>query len=56
MDSHQTKIIDRNTKKKKQMEAQNYQKTQDKMTIGNPHTSIITLNVYKLNSPIKRLK
>ena len=31
-----------------------YQKTKDKMAIGNPHTSIITLNVNGLNSPIKR--
>ena len=36
------------------MEARSYQKTKDKMAIGDPHTSIITLNVNGLNSPIKR--
>ena len=35
------------------MERQSYQKTKDRMVIGNPHTSIITLSVNGLNSPIK---
>ena len=33
---------------------QSNQKTKDKMAIENLHTSIITLNVNRLNSPIKR--
>ena len=33
------------------MEAESYQKTKDKMAIGNLYTLIITVNV---NSPIKR--
>ena len=41
-------------KGKEPMEAQSYQKTKDKMAIENLHTSIITLNVNRLNSPIKR--
>ena len=41
-------------KGKEQLEAQNYQKTKDKMAIGNLHTSVISLNVNGLNSPIKR--
>ena len=36
------------------MEAQSYQKTKDKMAIGNPFISIITLHVNGLNLPIKR--
>ena len=40
-------------RKKKTMEA-NYQKRKDKMAIRNPHTSIITLNVNGLISPVKR--
>ena len=41
-------------KGKEPMEAQSDQKTKDKMAIENLHTSIITLNVNRLNSPIKR--
>ena len=36
------------------MEAQSYQKTKDKIAIGNLHTSKITLNVNGPNSQIKR--
>ena len=36
------------------METLSYQKAKDKMVIGKPHISIITLNVNELNSPIKR--
>ena len=36
------------------METPSYQKTKDKMVIGTPYISIITLNVNGLNSPIKR--
>ena len=39
---------------KETMEALSYQKAKDKMAIGNPHTSIMTLNVNRLNSPKKR--
>ena len=54
MEFYQTKTTHRNTKgKKKTMEA-NYQKRKDKMAIRNPHTSIITLNVNGLISPVKR--
>ena len=35
------------------METENYHKTKDKITIGNAHISITTLNVNRLNSPIK---
>ena len=43
-------------KEKETMETQSYQKTKNKMTIGKPHTSIITLNVNGLNSPITRYR
>lgn len=38
------------------METLDYQKTNDKMAIENPHILIITLNVNELNLPIKRHK
>ena len=41
-------------KGKEPKEAHSYQKTKNKMAIGNPHTSIITLNINGLNLPIKR--
>lgn len=40
-------------KGKEAMAAQNYQKIKAVMAMGNPHISIITLNVNGLNSPIK---
>ena len=40
--------------KKETTKIQSYQKTIDKMAIENPATSVITLNVNELNSPIKR--
>ena len=43
-----------NHKGKEPMEAQSYQKTKDKIAIGKSHTSIITLNVNGLSSPMKR--
>ena len=43
----------KNNKGKEPIEAQSYQKTRDKIAIGNPHTSTITLNVNELNSPVK---
>ena len=42
------------TKSTNEEEALSFQKTNDKIAIGNPHTSIITLNINGLNSPIKR--
>ena len=41
-------------KGKEPMETQNYQKTNEKMTTGNPHVLVLTLNVKGLNSSIKR--
>ena len=42
-------------KEKEPMEAQNYLKTKDKMAIGNPHVSTISLKkINGLHSPIKR--
>ena len=50
-----------NTHKKRQqdkkqgtVDLQNNQKTVNKMAIVSPNLSIITLNINKLNSPIKR--
>ena len=53
MEYHQTKTREKH-KGKESMEAQSYQKTKDKMMIGNPHIEIITLNDNGLNSPVKR--
>nr|KAF6447518.1 hypothetical protein HJG63_011960 [Rousettus aegyptiacus] len=39
---------------KEAMETPSYQEAKDKMAIRRPHSSIITLNVNGLNSPIKR--
>lgn len=36
------------------MEIQNNQKANNKMTVVSPYTSITTLNINRLNSPIKR--
>ena len=38
------------------METLSYQKAKDKMAIGKPYISIVTLNVNVLNSPIKRYR
>lgn len=46
-----TKIANR---KKEIMELQSNQKTTVKMVVVSPHISIISLNVNRLNSPIKR--
>lgn len=36
------------------MEIHNNQKANNKMAVVSPYTSIITLNINRLNSPIKR--
>lgn len=40
-------------KGKETMEIQSNQKMRDKMVVVSPHISVITLNVNRLNSPIK---
>ena len=50
----QNKINREKNEGKTLMEAQSYQKTENKVTIRHPHTSIIILNVNGLNSQIKR--
>lgn len=44
----------REDSKRGRKELQNCQKTINKMAIANPYSSIITLNVNRLNSPNKR--
>ena len=38
------------------MGTQGYQKTEERVAIGNSHISLIILNVNTLNSPMKRYK
>lgn len=54
MESHQITKVDINKRKKKTMNGQNNQGARNKIAVGNPYISIITLPVNVLNSPIKR--
>ena len=53
MEYHQTKHNRQKDKGKEPVEAQSCEKTEDKMAVGNPHTSVITVSANELNSPVK---
>ena len=52
MEYHQTKTT--KTKRERTNGGTELPESKDKMAIGNPDTSIITLNIKGLNSPVKK--
>lgn len=52
LENHKLKKVDIN-RRKKTRERQNNQKAKHKMAVVNPYISVITLNVNRLNLPIK---
>lgn len=54
MENHQVTKVYTNRRKKEKMEKQNKQKTKCKMAAINLRISTITININKLNSPMKK--